>query len=214
MFVGRIVENKNIQFSLECLKILKEQGFSNFKFIIVGEGDYTDTLRQLAQKYNLLDNIIFTGVIRDRKILGAYYKMCNLFMFPSTFDTCGIVALEAASFGLPSFMIEGSCAGELIKDGENGYIAPENPEIWAEKLQTIVKNKNDTIKMKAHTRQSLCKTWEDIALEYFNIYKNIIFVHSLKTYSKKIPTILINKKIKKLTKQKGVYHIAQTFVKP
>lgn len=213
LFVGRIVKNKNIQFSLKCLKILKEHGFSNFKFIIVGEGDYANTLSQLARKYNLLDNIIFTGLIRDRKILATYYKMSNLFMFPSIFDTCGIVLLEAASFGLPSFTIEGTCAGELIEDGKNGFVAPENPKIWAEKLQTIVKNKRNIDKMKTIVRQTLCKTWEDITLEYFNIYKNITLIHTMKNYSKKTTAILTYKKLIKPSKIKGIFHISQTIVK-
>lgn len=211
LFVGRVVENKNIQFSLECLKKLKESGFKNFKFLIVGEGDYSSKLSELAREYNLSDNIIFTGVIRDRQVLGAYYKMCHLFLFPSVFDTCGIVALEAASFGLSSFMIEGSCAGELIEDGKNGFVSPADSSIWAERLAEIVKDRKQIASMKEYTRKSLCKSWEDIAIEYFDLYKRILLLHSMKNCKKETNIKRID--LKPAKKKSGIYHIYNVMVK-
>lgn len=211
LFVGRVVENKNIQFSLEVLKKLKELGFANFKFLIVGEGDHISKLKTLAEKYNIKENVIFTGVVRDRKLLGAYYKMSHLFLFPSTFDTCGIVALEAGSFGLPSMMITDSCASELIEDNQNGFALPEDSSIWADKIFDIVKSKKITSKMKEYTKKSLHRSWHNVAIEYFNLYKNVVFVHSLKTTNHKklfrnLPTIKSNKK------QVGIYHINKVLI--
>ena len=178
--VGRVVENKNIQFSLEVLKNLKELGFDNFKFFVVGEGNYLEHLKGLAKEYNIENNIIFVGLIKDRNLLSAYYKLCDLFLFPSVFDTCGIVALEAGSFGLPAFMIKDSCASELIIDGQNGFVEIADSKLWAEKLLTIVSNKNGLNNMKQITKDTLTKSWEDIALEYFVLYKGVLLFEKLK----------------------------------
>lgn len=179
--VGRVVENKNIQFSLETLKNLKELGFNNFKFFIIGEGDYLEHLKTLAKKYNIENNVIFVGLVKDRNLLSAYYKLCDLFLFPSVFDTCGIVALEAGSFGLPSFMIKDSCASELINDEQNGFVEIADSKLWATRLFGIVSNKNKLKNMKQITKSTLTKSWEDIALEYFVLYKGVLFFEKLKT---------------------------------
>ncbi len=211
LFVGRVVENKNIQFSLECLKKLKELGFSNFKFLIVGEGDYVNKLKSIAEKYDIKEKVIFTGVVRDRKLLGAYYKMSHLFLFPSTFDTCGIVALEAGSFGLPSMMITDSCASELIEDDKNGFALPENSDIWANKIYEIVKSKKITPRMKEYTKKSLHRSWHNVAIEYFNLYKNVVFVHSLK--NAKCKRLFQNSsKLKSNKKLTGTYHLNKVLI--
>ena len=39
-YVGRLAQTKNIQFSLKALAEVKKRGYGNFKFVIVGSGDY------------------------------------------------------------------------------------------------------------------------------------------------------------------------------
>ena len=190
LFVGRVVENKNIQFSLEALKNLKESGINNFKFIIVGEGNYKDELMKLTKEYNLEENVIFAGLITNRDYLGAYYKLADLFMFPSIFDTCGIVALEASSFGLPSIMLDGSCASELIENGKNGFVVSNNPIEWSKIIAKLINDRSIIKNMKDHTRKSLNKSWEEIALEYFNYYKIVNLFHKLKTAKNKTKELL------------------------
>lgn len=195
LFVGRVVENKNIQFSLKSLSELKKRGVKNFKFIIVGEGNYKSTLEELVKEYKLEENVIFAGLIKDRKLLGAYYQLSDLFLFPSTFDTCGIVALEAASFKLPSLMLEKSYASELIENNINGFTEPEDPVKWADKLETLIKDRKIIANTKEAVKQSLCKSWEEITLESVNYYKYIILFHKLK--KKNYKELFVNKKLKK-----------------
>ena len=47
--VGRIVENKNNQFSLRVLQKIKQQT-KDFVFLIVGDGPYLETLKQLTRQ--------------------------------------------------------------------------------------------------------------------------------------------------------------------
>ena len=174
LFVGRIVENKNIQFSLRVLKNIKEKGIDNFAFVIVGSGDYVDNLKELAKEYNLQDNIVFTGKIMDRNILSQVYACADLFMFPSEFDTCGIVALEAAVNSLPSVMIENSCASELVVSGENGLALPEKEDVWADEIIKIMKDDKKLSKIKKNAKDTLYIPWEKIVLEYIDFYKKMI----------------------------------------
>jgi len=171
LFVGRIVENKNIQFSLEVLKKLKEKGSNNFKFLIVGSGPYEEELKQLVIEYNLSNNVIFTGKIMDREKLAGIYSAANLFLFPSAFDTCGIVAIEAAANNLPSVMLENTCASELIKNGENGLALQNDTSVWVEEIEKLMQNRNLLTKMKNEVQKSVYVSWDKVVLEYLDFYK-------------------------------------------
>lgn len=174
LFVGRIVKNKNIQFSLEVLKNLKEIGEKNFKFLIVGNGDYLNSLKELVKKYNLVKEVEFLGRISDREYLSAIYKSANLFLFPSEFDTCGIVAIEAAAMGIASAMIENTCASEVINNKENGLSLKFDAKIWAEELKNLINNKPLLQKMQKNALKTVYKSWEVVSLEYLDLYKKLV----------------------------------------
>ena len=173
LFVGRIVENKNIQFSLDVLRKMKEK-FDKFKFLIVGSGNYEDKLKKLVEEYNLQNNVVFVGKIVDRDVLASFYKVADLFLFPSTFDTCGIVVIEAAANKLASVLIENSCASELVENGKNGLIYPENSSVWAEELLKIVHLKSKMRNLGEEAFNSVYFKWEDVAVKYYEFYQKVL----------------------------------------
>lgn len=173
LFVGRIVENKNIQFSLDVLRKMKEK-FDKFKFLIVGSGNYEDKLKKLVEEYNLQNNVVFVGKVIDRDVLASFYKVADLFLFPSTFDTCGIVVIEAAANKLASVLIENSCASELVENGKNGLIFPENSSVWAEELLKIVHLKSKMKNLGEEAFNSVYFKWEDVAVKYYEFYQKVL----------------------------------------
>lgn len=173
LFVGRIVENKNIQFSLDVLRKMKEK-FDKFKFLIVGSGNYEDKLKKLVEEYNLQNNVVFVGKVIDRDVLASFYKVADLFLFPSTFDTCGIVVIEAAANKLASVLIENSCASELVENGKNGLIFPENSSVWAEELLKIVHLKSKMKSLGEEAFNSVYFKWEDVAVKYYEFYQKVL----------------------------------------
>jgi len=59
--------------------------------------------------------------------LSVAYASSDVFLFPSSVETFGLVTLEAAASGLPVVVEEG-CSGHLVKNGESGYACPEADE--------------------------------------------------------------------------------------
>lgn len=125
LFVGRMMWYKGVRMSLDGLAAAKAQG-ADFKFILVGDGSDREEIEQYANSLGLAENTVFTGAIRDRELLRAYFSMADLFLFPSDFDTNGIVVREAAACGCPGLLLENSCAAEGITDGVNGIIIPRD----------------------------------------------------------------------------------------
>ena len=67
--------------------------------------------------------------------------MADMFLFPTSYDTNGIVVREAAACGLGSVLIKGSCAAEGITDRRNGYLIDENAESMAEAVEELLLNR-------------------------------------------------------------------------
>ncbi|MDD6013414.1 MAG: glycosyltransferase, partial [Clostridiales bacterium] len=101
MYVGRMMWYKGIRITLDGLKKAKEEGFA-FKMIFVGDGADRPEMEKYAKELGLEKECIFPGAIRDRELLRRYFCAADMFLFPSTFDTNGIVVREAAACGLPS----------------------------------------------------------------------------------------------------------------
>ena len=131
LFVGRMMWYKGVRIILEALaQGLREN--AGFRLVMVGDGTDLPEIKEEAARLGLKDRILFTGAVRDRSLLRVYFSMADLFLFPSSYDTNGIVVREAAACALGSILIRGSCAAEDIEDGRNGILIEENSQsMWA-----------------------------------------------------------------------------------
>lgn len=127
LFVGRMMWYKGIRIILDALARLNADN-KPFRMIFVGDGDDLSEIKEYASSLSLGDKCVFTGAIRDREVLRAWYSISDLFLFPSTYDTNGLVVREAAACNLASVLIKGSCAAEGITDGRNGFLIEENAD--------------------------------------------------------------------------------------
>lgn len=171
--VGRLVENKNLQLVVNALKIVKEKGYS-FKMMIVGAGPYEDDLRKMVQENGLSDEVIFVGKVMDRELLSAYYLQAQLFCLPSTFDTASLAPIEAAAMKLPSILVKGCSTAEIIQEDENGLLAEETPEAWANAIIRAIQDKELMQKLSQNAYKQLYRTWDDVAEEVYAFYQKII----------------------------------------
>lgn len=127
LFVGRIMWYKGLRIILDALGRLKAAG-KDFRMVFIGDGADRQEVEGYAVRSGVSDKTIFTGAISQRDTLRAWYCRADLFLFPSTFDTNGLVVREAAACSLGSVLIRGSCAAEDVTDGQNGFLIEENAE--------------------------------------------------------------------------------------
>lgn len=170
LFIGRLTILKNILFIVESLKILKDKGFK-FKMFFVGSGTDEQKLRDKIKEYNLENEIILTGRISERYEISLYYKMADLFLFPSLYDCSSLVQIEAASQKTPSVFIKGAATAGTVTDDVNGYLSENSVENFAYKIEEIFADmtKYETVCENAY--KDLYLTW-DIAVE--NVYKDYL----------------------------------------
>jgi len=159
LFVGRIMWYKGIKIILDALKMLDEAG-QDFRMVFIGNGQDKNEIQIYSRSLNLGKKVQFVDAIADRNELKAWYCRANLFLFPSTFDTNGLVVREAAACGLPSVLIKGSCAAEDTRDFVDSFWIDENANSL---YSLLIHLGNNTSKMAAvgdAAQNNLYISWE------------------------------------------------------
>ena len=183
LFVGRIALYKNVLMICDAMKILKERG-CDFKMVFVGGGFDFETLKKYVDKNKLNDVCILTGEIKDRSDLQGYYLRSDLLIFPSTFDTSGIVKFEAAAHKTPALLIEGSCSAETVEDGVNGFLCQENANSIADKISEVILDEDKLKSVSEKAFATLYRPWSVVAEEVKAKYAEIIIEYAKKQRKK------------------------------
>lgn len=173
IFVGRLMWYKNIKLILDAMRLLKEKG-RDFRMLFLGIGPDEKAIRKYCTKINLDDKVILTGMIDDRRALQLYYAAADLLIFPSLFDTNGLVVREAAASATPSVLVKDSCAAEGIIDGKTGFICFESPHSYAEKIDEIIDNKDLIERVGLQAQNDIYISWEDSINNAFERYQIVI----------------------------------------
>ncbi len=132
--------------------ILKE--FPGVKFIIAGKGSEEEKLREIAKNLGILENIRFVGWISN-EVLPQYLRTVDVYVSTSLSDA-GISSCtaEAMACGLPVVITNTGENEKWVKDGESGFVIPiKNPEVLAEKIIYLIKNKNERFRFGENGRK-------------------------------------------------------------
>ncbi|MCH5195732.1 MAG: glycosyltransferase [Oscillospiraceae bacterium] len=173
LYVGRLMWYKGIKIILDSLKILDEKNI-DFRMMFVGDGLERDEMEKYAEEIGLGDKCIFTGAVYDREELRVFYTAGELFLFPSEYDTNGIVVREAAACGVGSVLLEGSCAAEGIDDGKTGIICRNDARDMAKKLEFASKNRAKLREIGENAMREVYVSWETAVKRAFDRYPAVI----------------------------------------
>lgn len=173
LFVGRMMWYKGIRLILDALKTVDESGL-NFRMLFVGDGADRGEIEEYTAQLGLTGKCIFAGAIRDREELRVYYTAADLFLFPSEYDTNGIVVREAAACGVGSLLIEGSCAAEGITDGRTGVLVKADSADIAVKLDFACRNRSKMREIGEHAMNEVYLSWETAVKRAYDLYPEII----------------------------------------
>lgn len=139
LHVGRVVREKNLDDLLAAVPLVLAS-VPHARFAVVGTGPYLQELQQRAQQEGLAQHVIFTGFVSDED-LPRYYAAADVFAFPSTYETQGIVALEAMAAGTPVVAARSRSLPQLVEEGRTGFLfEPRQPADLADKLVRVLRN--------------------------------------------------------------------------
>jgi len=131
LFVSRLVWEKDLAVLADMYCILRKRR-DDFEMVIVGEGHAREELREMMPGAHFLGYQTGTP-------LAESFASADIFVFPSTTETFGLVTLEAMASGLPPVAAKVGGAVEIIEENKSGlFAAPLNAEDLAEKVNYLL----------------------------------------------------------------------------
>ena len=135
LFVGRVAEEKNIEFLIEAHKKLVKED-NKYKLIIVGDGPDIKNLKELSK--DIKDNVVFAGKSLWEDV-PCYYDIADIFVTASRSETQGLTVLEALASSTPVVCANDPSYIDAIVPGSNGFVFDTEEEY----LENIKKLRKD-----------------------------------------------------------------------
>ena len=184
LFIGRMMWYKGIRIILDALKELDRKGI-DYRMVFIGSGTDEISIRTYTKGKGLARKVFFAGSIADRETIRAWYTRADLFLFPSTFDSNGLVVREAAACDLASVLIRDSCAAEGITDLHNAYLIEEDAKSLAMVLQQALKDPARMHRIGEHAGEELYLSWENAVVHAVERYNIVLELHKSGAFDSK-----------------------------
>lgn len=171
LYVGNLRAHKNIPALLQGFAMLRGT-FPSARLVITGPSTYNQTtaLTNLQHQLKIETATRLTGPINNSDLI-ALYDAARLFVLPSFSEGYGLVALEAASRGLPVVVSETTPVREFL--GRTVFsFNPKNANMLGD-LLVMVWNDEALRGQRAAMAKVLAttRTWHDVARETSEIYQ-------------------------------------------
>ena len=173
LFVGRLMWYKGARIILDGLKMIANDG-KDFRMVFVGDSVERPEIEQYAKTLGIQEKCIFVGAVHNREIIRGYFTLSDLFLFPSSFDTNGIVVREAAACGKASVLLRESCASEGIEDGKTGLLIEETGESMAKCLSFACENREKLKVLGQTAMDEIYISWEDAVEKATKRYELVV----------------------------------------
>jgi glycosyltransferase involved in cell wall biosynthesis len=128
IFVGSEWQRKGLEPAIGALALAP-----GWDLLVVGDGD-RERYAQLAERSGAAGAVHWIGVSRD---VAPLYQLADALVFPTSYEAFPLVALEAASSGLPLLATPVNGIRELVRDGENGFLIAADPAGIARRLNEL-----------------------------------------------------------------------------
>lgn len=138
--VGQIGDWKGHGDLVEALRILKSWGVL-FKCIIFGQGEpgYITSLKEKINRYGLDNQIHLLGYVKDKQQIFDQIDICVV--TSRCQEGFGMVAAEAATFGIPVVAARRGGLPEIVRHDVTGYlVGTRSPHELAERLKRLIED--------------------------------------------------------------------------
>lgn len=145
IFVGKLIERKNIIFLVKSIKKYNDKFNDKFYLDIYGDGPLKNKVLDLINN-NSNRYINLKGFIPNYKIKNLHYKKYNFIILASNHENWGLVINEAMESKLSLLLgNQVGCKDDLLKNNLNGFSFDNNYESLEKVLNKVSKLENTSI---------------------------------------------------------------------
>ena len=163
-FCGRIHELKGANFLAKIHKNLREKGV-RVTTILTGEDIHGDECKKIGGQ-----NLIITNYLNQNEV-ASFMNVCDLFVFPSLYETGPQVVLEAKSCGALC-LVSPNGGGRKIRHNFDGIIISKYLiNEWVKVIYSLLKEKKKISEIKYNLQKyNTSPSWRNVFFTVF--YKN------------------------------------------
>ena len=164
--VQRLAKEKRVDIVIRAMGELVSAN-PDAHLVIAGGGPCKDELTKLADSIIPDGRARLLGRVSDDD-LAALYRVADVFVFHSRYETFGVVLVEAMAAGLPIVTVNNTAIPELVEHGKNGLLVPTyDHSAMADAMKLLVENPEMRTKMGQASKEASEKfDWQEIASQY------------------------------------------------
>ncbi len=136
LFMGRVAEEKNIDFLLDVHQELLPQ-MPHLKFVIAGAGPSKERLEKKVHDLKLNDSVLFPGYLVGEEWRNCYSGV-DLFIFASVTETQGLVISEAMAAGTPVVAVGEMGVKDVMASGKGGIMTRMDHKEFTEAVRRML----------------------------------------------------------------------------
>jgi len=165
--LGRMVHTKGLQYLLQAAKEI------DANLIIAGAGPERERMQALSQRYGLMAKVEFLGRVSEEK-KKELFSACTVFVMPSLFESYGIAAAEAMSYGKAVVATQVGGLPEVVADC-GVLVPPRDPGALARAINVLLADRSmrEELGRRARERASLF-SWDRVAEMQERVYLEVV----------------------------------------
>jgi glycogen(starch) synthase len=174
LMVGRLSVEKCFETGFFALARLRVK-YPGIKLVLVGGGDKGRELAELKSRLGLDDHIEMTGPVSPDRV-PAHIDAATLVLVPSSYESFGLVALEAALRERP-VVASGVCGlREVVEHEKTGLLVePRDSQALADAVEDLLEDpeRMQAMGLAARLRAERLFSIENATMSYLDLYESI-----------------------------------------
>ncbi|MBK8812665.1 MAG: glycosyltransferase [Acidobacteria bacterium] len=162
-FCGRLRAEKNVRLLADLERKLLDAGKTNFRFLIIGEGNERDFLEKSMKQAD------FTGFLEGEALSEAYANM-DVFIFPSDTDAFGNVVQEANAAAVPCIVTDQGGPKFIVQEGTTGHVAHSLDDFVKYSIELLDDPEKLAAMKKASREFALSRSWDAVFDKVYEAY--------------------------------------------
>ncbi len=177
LYAGRLAQEKNLELLFASFARVARD-VPEAWLLIAGDGPYRAACERMARGTDVGERIVFAGFVAPEE-MPRVYASAEVFAFCSRTDTQGLVLIEAKAAGLPVVSVNAFGPTEVVSDGVDGFLVPDDPEAFGMALTSVLLNPGMGRTMsQAALREVQRFSIEETARRYLDLYRSVEAVRS------------------------------------